>query len=111
MKRPPRKSLQDVKTLAGSLGTRTEAGSPHSIYLKLAMLQLERERRVKEHSLAMASIQRTSKRMQEIEEEVLSLQRQLDGATGVKPEPSRPERGAPSKGEGGGGGAGRVFRF
>lgn len=109
---PPRKSRQDMKSLAGSLGMRSQANSPHFIYLKLARLEIERERRVKDLGVANATVLRSTTRLREIEEEMLMLA--LKGAVsgdvpaGVKSAPPpRPARTPTDAGSG----AGRIFRF
>jgi hypothetical protein len=69
-----------MKSLAGSLGMRSQANSPHSIYLKLAMLEIERERRTKDLAVANATVARSALRIQEIEAEIISLKGLVEGS-------------------------------
>ncbi len=90
MIRQPRRGLQSIKTRGAGPGATCESSSRHSIYLKLAMLEMERERRAKEQVTSNARAAGLVKRMGEIESEVIGLQKQVAASEGVPPpEPPR----------------------
>jgi hypothetical protein len=66
-------SISNIRTRPGAFGPMSESTSRHAVYLKMAMLEMERERRGKEHVSAAARVARTAKRIAQINEEVAKL--------------------------------------
>ena len=81
----PRRSLRDVKTHAGAVGTGSKSKSRHAVCLKIAMLELEKARLGTEKQNALSRVLGIDSRLQEIDEQARGLVRLLerDGADGA----------------------------
>ncbi len=78
MIRQPRRGLQDIRTRTNGGSAASESSSAHGVYLKMAMLEIERERRGKEQVSAAARANRLGARMRQIDDEVRSLRASVD---------------------------------
>ena len=87
MIRIPRRGLGSIKTRGTGVGASSESSSAHSVYLKLAMLEIERERRAKEQVASAARAARLQQRMEQIDGEVRVLQKLMNGAPEGEPAP------------------------
>jgi hypothetical protein len=99
----PRRTLQDIRTHAGG-GGGAKPGAVYTVYLKIAMLEIERERLTKDHADATARVARTAERMRQIDEIIRALR-----AT-MTEEDAKPER-APADRPSAAAGRRRTFRF
>jgi hypothetical protein len=72
MIRRARRGMQDLRSRAG-VAAASESSAPHAVYLKMAMLEIERERRAKEHVASATRTARLEQRMKQIDEEVRQL--------------------------------------
>jgi hypothetical protein len=78
-----RRSLRDVKTHAGAVGTASNSKSRHAVCLKIACLELEKERLGTEKQNALSRVLGIDARLREIDEQARGLVRLLDGVGGV----------------------------
>jgi len=121
----PRRTLQDVRTHAG--GARA-AGKPYSLFavlLKIAMLQLERERRASDQAQAAVRMARCGERIRELDAQIqalrasaseagaqtVELQAPTAAALQVTRAPATPSTSGASESNVTPGGPRRVFRF
>jgi hypothetical protein len=74
MIRRPRRGLQDLKTRGCAVGPASESSARSAVYLKLAVLAIERERRAREHVASAARTASVEHRMVQIDAEVRSLE-------------------------------------
>jgi hypothetical protein len=80
--------VNDIKTHAGGVGASTKSKSRGAIFIKIAMLELERDRRTKERQVTAARVQQIETRLQEIEAEVTALYAASSGVIGPRPSAS-----------------------
>jgi hypothetical protein len=90
MIRVPRRGVSNIKTRGAGIGPTSESTSRHSVYLKLAMLEIERERRAKEQVASMARAARLQQRMDQIEGEVKNLHELVGEGPEEAPPPEPP---------------------
>ncbi len=75
----------DIKTYAGAVGASTKSKSRGAIFIKIAMLELERDRRTKERLATAVRARQIDTRLQEIEAEVAALYASSSGILGARP--------------------------
>ena len=99
------------RTIRGSQNIRTFSGRadekflPHKVFLRMACLEMERERRGQERRCAAQRVYLIDERFREIDAEKRDL---LSGMTGQGPAPAP---GDPSAGKSPGGGSGFKFKY
>lgn len=76
------RGLRNIKTLSGRDDA---AGLPHRAYMKLACLEMERERRVLERKNALRRLKSIDDRIRDIEAEEAALRQGLGGAADAPP--------------------------
>jgi len=91
MNTKPRRSLLDVRTLSGRV---SDAEKPQRRYLRLAVLELEKVRRVKEKERAAGRIGDIDQRLTDIQSEQALLLAEM--SPGKAPPPAPTEAGFPA---------------
>jgi len=81
----PRRSLLDVRTLSGRV---SDAEKSQRRYLRLAVLELEKVRRVKEKDRASGRIGELDQRLTDIESEQVLLLAELSPGRALQPAPT-----------------------
>jgi hypothetical protein len=102
---PPKRTIrgsQNIRTLSGRADDKF---LPHKVFLRVACLEMERERRGQEHRSAMRRVRIIDERFREIDAEKRDL---MAGMTGQGP---APVPGDPSAGKSPGGGSGFKFKY
>jgi hypothetical protein len=96
------RGLQDIRTLSGRVD---EASLPHRAYMKLACLEMEKERRKAERNSAVQRVRNIDARIRDIETEQAAVRRTMAG------EADGPGRASPGSGAEPGHPRGKKRRF
>jgi hypothetical protein len=92
----PRRTLQDIKTLAGR---KTTPGDNQAAYLRMCTLEMERRRRSHEYKLAADRAEVAKRRVDQLTEQIRELMQSVSTSVGLETvDADAPRRSAPEPG-------------